>query len=55
MRAIDFYKQKGNKLKMISDIARKHCSCVTPNPYYTNQAFAANNLPIRLKLKTRLY
>jgi hypothetical protein len=30
-----------------------HYSCITTNPNYNEQAFAANGLPIRLKFKTK--
>ena len=46
-------KKTGELIDSNGHFTNGHYSCITTNPNYNEQAFAANGLPIRLKFKTK--
>ena len=52
---VNLFKTKSTKTLIDSNghFTNGHYSCITTNPNYNQQAFAANGLPIRLKFKTK--
>lgn len=52
---VALFKTKGTSTLIDSNghYTNGHYSCITTNPNYNEQAFAANGLPIRLKFKTK--